>query len=446
MRSAFIALIILVVPFYAQAVTDNSVTNFTLDNGMEVVVIEDHRAPIVTHMVWYKVGGADEDPGQSGVAHFLEHLLFKGTETLKPGEFSEIVAANGGSGNAFTSFDYTGYFQRVAADRLPLMMQLEADRMQNLVLVDEEVNPEREVVIEERNSRIENNPNALFSEHRRALIYTNHPYGKPVIGYRHELDNLTTENALDFYDRYYAPNNAILVVAGDVTPDQVRALAQEHYGPLVPSDRLKDRVRAQDPPKRAPIRTVFADPRVRSPYVVRDYPAANRKSGDQKEAAALTMLAELLGGSGVTSVLGQKLQLEQKIAVASSAFYDGMSYDPLTFIVYAVPSAGVTLSEVEAAMDNAITEFLEEGVDEDHLARLKRQVEASEVYAMDDQSSRARRYGEALSSGLTVDDVRDWPLVLQEVTAEDIMDAARNLFDVNKSVTGWLVSDHKEAL
>lgn len=423
----------------------DTVSTFTLDNGLEVVVIEDHRAPIVTHMVWYRVGSADEKRGKSGIAHFLEHLMFKGTDNLAPGEFSDIVASIGGTENAFTSYDYTGYFQRVSAENLPLVMGLEADRMQGLKLTEAEVLPERDVVIEERNSRVEVSPGSLFGESRRALMFNNHPYGIPVIGWMHEIEQLSREDALEFYKRYYAPNNAILVVAGDTTPEQMKVLAQEHYGDLVPSETIPPRIRAAEPPRRAPVRTVYSDPLVRQPYVIRSYAADHRKAGDQKEAAALTILAELLGGSGVTSVMGQELQLKQKIAINQAAFYDGMSYDPTTFAMYAVPAPGVSLQELEDAMDQVIADFITGGIDTEHLARLKVQIDASEIYALDDQSGRARRYGEALTNGLTIDDVHSWSETLQSVTAEDVIAAAERLFDINKSVTGWLISDRAGA-
>ena len=417
------------------------VTGFTLDNGMEVVVLEDRRAPIVTHMVWYRVGAADETAGKSGIAHFLEHLMFKGTDKMAAGEFSEIVAANGGSENAFTSMDYTGYFQRVAADRLALMMELEADRMRNLRLTGEEVLPERDVVLEERNARTENDPGALFAEQRSALQYFNHPYGVPIIGWKHEIETLSREDAVAFYDTYYAPNNAILVVAGDVEPDAVLALAEEYYGGLAPSENLPPRLRPQEPPHLAPVRAEFRDARVRTPYLIRTYLAPNRRSGDQKEAAALTFLAELLGGSGITSVLGKELQLEQKVALNAASFYGGVSVDPQTFGVYVVPAPGTSLADAEAAMDASIAKFLADGLDPEHLARIKTQIRASEIFARDDIDGYARRYGAGLTAGLTIQDIQDWPDILQSVTAEDIVAAARRVFVLNNSVTGWLMPE-----
>ena len=421
------------------------VTTYTLDNGMEIVVLEDHRAPIVTHMVWYRVGSADEMPGKSGIAHYLEHLLFKGTDNLKSGEFSEIVAANGGTGNAFTSYDYTAYYQRVSADRLGLMMKIESDRMQNLKLTAEEVLPERDVIIEERNSRTDTNPNALFGEHRNALMYQNHGYGIPVIGWRHEIGQLTREDAVDFYRKYYAPNNAILIVAGDVEPADVLALAREHYGPRIPSDAIQTRVRPQEPPKRAPVHTIFEDPRVRQPYVIREYLSANRKTGDQSEAAALTIFAELLGGSGVTSFLGQRLQLEQKVALNVGAWHSATSYDRDTFGLYIVPPPNVTLQQAEDALDAALLAFLEQGVDQAHLNRIKTQISASEIFELDNQESVARNYGEGLTTGLTIQDIQDWPNVLAAVTAQDIMDAARIVLIPNASITGWIRAPQEAA-
>ena len=421
------------------------ITDFALPNGLQVVVIEDDRAPVVVHMLWYRVGAADEAPGESGLAHFLEHLMFKGTETLAPGEFSSTVAANGGSDNAFTSWDYTAYFQRVASDRLGLMMQMEADRMKNLRLTQDDVDTERDVVIEERNQRTDSNPGARFAEQRRAVQFLNHPYRRPIIGWRHEIDALSREAALAFYEKYYAPNNAVLVVAGDVTADQVRALAEEHYGPLVPSDRITPRVRPVEPPQISPRRVSYADARVAQPYVVRTYLAAQRRPGDQREAAALTLLAELLGGDSATSVLGRKLQFETGEAIWAGAFYDGTALDATTFGVTVVPAEGVTLDQAEAAMDRALAEFLEEGIDDAAFERLKFQVRAAQVYALDDMQGLARRYGEGLTSGLTVADIEAWPDVLQAVTKDEVMEAARTVLNMDASVTGWLMSEDAQA-
>ena len=438
---ASLAVLLLATPALAE-----EVTAFTLENGMEVVVIEDHRAPAVTHMVWYRTGAADEPPGVSGIAHFLEHLMFKGTEAVAPGEFSAIVAAQGGSDNAFTSWDYTAYFQRVAADRLDLMMQLEADRMRNLRLTEEDVATERQVILEERSQRTDNDPGALLGEQRMAAQFMNHPYGIPIIGWRHEMEQLDREDALAFYERFYAPNNAILVVAGDVEPDQVRKLAETHYGPLAPTPDLPPRVRPSEPPQLAERRITLADSRVAEPYVIRSYLAPARDTGAQEQAAALSVLAELLGGSGNSSVLAKALTFENAKATYVSAFYDGTSLDASTFGLVILPVPGVSLDEAEAAMDATLAQFMQDGVDLVAFERIKTQIRAAEIYDKDSVDGLARRYGEALAVGLTIEDIQSWPDVLQAVTPEDVMAAAAEVLDRRNAVTGHLVKSEENAL
>ncbi|WP_135447896.1 M16 family metallopeptidase [Tabrizicola caldifontis] len=431
-RSALLALAI------ALPAAAEPVTTFTLDNGLNVVVIEDHRAPVVVQMIWYRVGAADEPPGHSGIAHFLEHLMFKGTDTVGPNQFSAIVEAQGGDDNAFTSWDYTAYFQRIAADRLDLVMQMEADRMRNLRLTEEDVATERQVILEERAQRTDSSPGALLTEQMRAAQYLNHPYGIPVIGWRHEVEALDRTAALTYYERFYAPNNATLVIAGDVDPSAVKALAEEHYGPIAPSDGIAPRNRPQEPPQLAERRLTLADERVSEPYVFRTYLAPERNPGDQKEAAALTVLAELLGGSGQTSVLARALQFDSQTAVYSTAFYDGTSIDDATFGLIVVPAPGIGLAEAEAALDRVIADFLATGPDPAALERIRTKVRAADIYSRDDVMRLARRYGEGLSIGLSLDDIDSWDEALSAVTEADIMAAAEKVFDRRNAVTGWL--------
>ena len=398
-----------------------TVTDFTLENGMQVVVIEDHRAPAVVHMVWYKVGSADEPPGKSGIAHFLEHLMFKGTDTVEPGAFSATVEANGGNDNAFTSWDYTAYFQRLAADRLELVMRMEADRMRNLVLLDDNVTTERQVILEERSQRVDSDPASLFSEQRLAAQYLNHRYGIPIIGWRQEMEALTRQDGLGFYETFYAPNNAVLIVAGDVDPVEVRRLAETHYGPLKPTPGLAARVRPQEPPQLAERRISFADARVAQPYVMRTYLAPERDSGAQQKAAALTVLAEVLGGNAATSVLGTELQFETQTAIYTAAFYDGSSLDDTTFGLVIVPAEGVSLQDAEDAMDAVVARFLKDGIDPAQFARIKTQIRAATVYAADDVQGLARDYGAGLTSGLSIADIQGWPAVLDAVTPQDVL-------------------------
>ena len=417
---------------------DDAVTTFRLDNGMDVVVIEDRRVPVVQHMVWYRAGSADEPVGESGVSHFLEHLLFKATENMEAGELSATVAANGGRDNAFTSWDYTAYFQRVAADRLGLMMQMEADRMVNIRLTDRDIVTERNVIIEERNQRVENNPRALFSEQMNAAQFLNHRYGVPIIGWMHEMETLDMDDVLSFYRTHYAPNNAILIVAGDVDPEEVLRLAEIHYGAIPANPDIAPRLRATEPPQNAERRLIFRDARVAQPYVQRSYLAPERDAGAQEKAAALTILAEVLGG-GTTSYLVDKLQFEAQVAVFAGAFYRGISLDDTTFDFVVVPAPGVTLQEAEDAMDAALAQFLIDGVDADQLDRIKMQLRAAEIYARDNAEGLASRYGSALTSGLSVEDVKAWPGVLQAVSAEDVVEAARAVLRREASVTGWLM-------
>ena len=431
--------------FSATTTSAEEVTTYTLNNGLEVVVIEDTRAPVVVHMLWYKAGSADEKPGVSGIAHFLEHLMFKGTDVLEAGEFSAVVAANGGSDNAFTSYDYTAYFQRIASDRLELMMQMESNRMNNLALTLEDVTTERGVIIEERNQRTENSPNALAREQFNAALFQNHRYGIPIIGWKHEMEQLDMADALGFYDLYYAPNNAVLVVAGDVKPDEVLALAEQYYGVIPAEDNLPERIRTVEPPQRAERRITYVDARVSQPFLIRTYLAPERDPGAQEEAAALVYLAELLGGTPFTSDLGRALQFDTQTAIYTNASYSGSSLDETTFSFAVVPVEGVTLADAEAAMDDVVAAFMEAEIDPARMDSIRTQLRASEIYAKDDMQGLARRYGAALTQSLTVADVQAWPDILQAVTEEDIKAVAAKVLNRDQSVTGWVAPSQEEA-
>jgi len=410
-----------------------------LDNGLEVVVIEDHRAPVVTHMVWYKVGAADEPPLKSGIAHFLEHLMFKGTEILKPGEFSATVAKNGGQENAFTSQDYTAYYQNVSVDKLPLFMEMEADRMANLVLNDEAVGPELKVVLEERSQRTDNNPGGLFGEQFQAAQYLAHPYGTPVIGWRQELEKLSTQDAIDWYKKYYAPNNAILIVAGDVEAEEVFELARKHYGPIAAVD-LPERKRVQEPPQLAKRVIEMKDKRVRQPSWRQSFLMPLDQKTDEKNNRALEVLSEILGG-GTTSRLYRGLVVTDKIAAGAGAYFNSGNIDNSTFVFYGSPSAGHTLDEIEAAVHNIIKDIQTNGVTDAELDRAKRNLMAEAVYARDSVRGAANIFGASLANGETIDDIVNWPQHISEVTAEDVQRAAKQMFDERRSVVGRLLPD-----
>src|SRR5437016_2936314 len=299
-----------------------NVSHFTLANGLEVVVIPDRRTPVVTHMLWYRVGAADETAGKTGLAHFLEHLMFKGTEKNPQGLFSQTVATIGGQENAFTSSDYTGYFQRVPRERLRTVMEFESDRMTGLTLREDEVKPELQVVLEEQNMRVANNPGARLDEQMEAVLYLNHPYGRPVIGWRQELEKLTREDALEFYKRFYTPNNAILVVAGDVTAEEVKKLAEDIYGKVPRITEIGPRVRPQEPVHEAPRTVTLADPRVTQPSVSRYYLVPSSTTARPGGSEALDVLAHALG-RGSNSPLYQALVAHKAIAVNAAASSDG---------------------------------------------------------------------------------------------------------------------------
>ena len=434
-----LALFILALAAYAQpgAARVFDPETFTLDNGLEVVVVTNRRAPIVTHMVWYKVGAADEAPGESGIAHFLEHLMFKGTETLGPGEFSEIIARNGGRENAFTSLDFTAYFQTVARDRLEIVMRHEADRMANLVLSDEVALPEREVVLEERRSRVDNDPGARLGEMMNAALYLNHPYRLPVIGWKHEIEALDAQAAMDFYRRWYAPNNAILIVAGDITGAEVRALAERHYGP-VPARAVPKRRRIEEPPQHAPRRVVLESAQVRQPSLRVTYLAPSYAGVGGEHAYALQVLDEILGG-GATSRLYRSLVVEQGLAASAGSGYSPSGLDYGRFGFFVSPRPGTEIEGLEAALRAEIARVLAEGVTPEEVDKAKRRLSAGAIFARDSLSTAPNVFGRSLTTGQTVADVEAWPERIEAVTAEAVKAAARAVLRDEQSVTGLLL-------
>jgi zinc protease len=414
---------------------------FTLPNGLQVVVIQDHRTPVVTQMIWYKVGSADETPGKSGLAHFLEHLMFKGTAKHPAGEFSQTVLKVGGNENAFTSNDYTGYFQRVPREKLPLMMEFEADRMTGLILKDENVLPERDVVLEEYNMRVANNPEARLNEQIMAALYLNHPYHRPVIGWHHEIEKLNREDALAFYHRFYAPNNAILVIAGDTDVNEVRPLVEQNFGkiPSQPSIPAK-RIRPQEPEPVAPRTVTLADPHVEQPAMKRYYLVPSATTAAVGESPALDVLAQLMGG-GSNSYLYRALVVDKPLAVAATAAYQGTALDPSQFSISVAPQPGVEFPQVEQVVDNVIANIEKNPIPAEDLERVKTQLIAEAIYAQDNQATMARWYGGALATGLSIEDIRSWPDRIRAVTAEQVRAVAQKWLDKKRSVTGYLIKD-----
>ncbi|MGV8831993.1 MAG: M16 family metallopeptidase [Devosia sp.] len=416
----------------------SAVEHFTLDNGLEVVVIPDHRAPVVTHMVWYKVGSADEPAGKSGIAHFFEHLMFKGTARHPAGELDSAVAELGGNLNAFTTADVTAYFETVPPDALAAMMDFEADRMRGLGLTDDVIGAERDVVLEERRQRVDSSPQALLSEEFTATLYQNHPYGIPVIGWMNEMEQLNRIDAVAFYDRYYAPNNAVLVVAGDVDADTVRTLAEASYGKVERGPDLPPRVRPAEPEHNTSATVTLSDPRVGIPSFMRSWIVPSYRTAAPGEAEALDLLSEILGGGG-RSRLYQAVVVKSGIAAQAGAGYDGGAYDPSSFSIYGAPQGNHTLDDVETAVDAQLAALTADGVTAEELDSAKARYLRNLIFARDAQQNMAQMYGSELATGGTVEDIEQWPERIRAVTAEQIQAVARKYLNPAIAVTSHLL-------
>ena len=402
---------------------------FALPNGMQVVVIPDHRAPVVTQMLWFKVGAVDDPPGISGLAHFFEHMMFRGTKQTPGDLYAQTIAKNGGEDNAFTTHDYTAFYEQIAADRLKLAMDLEADRMVNLDLSDSNVTTERDVVLEERRMRVENNPQALMGEQMEAALHTSHPYGRPVLGWPEEVRRIDRVSAQDFYKHHYAPNNATLIIAGDVTPDQIRVMAQAEYG-KVAARPLQPRSEFSEPPRLTETRMTLVRADVQVPLFQRIYRVPSYAQAAPGQAESFETLAQIMGGDQ-TATLYRVLVEEKKLATDAGASYDGYARDAGEFSVYAVPKAGVSLETLEKAVDQVMQTFSVSQARASDLARAKTGLIASVTYRRDSQFAMASAYGQALMIGLTADDVNEWPTRIRAVDASGIQKAAQRLFRRN---------------
>ena len=410
-----------------------------LDNGLEIIVIPDYRADVVTHMLWYRVGSADEPKGKSGIAHFFEHLMFRGTQNIPSGEFSKTVARLGGQDNAFTSYDYTAYFQRIAKDKLGQMMQMEAERMQKLIIQPDIVAIERDVILEERSMRVDGRPSSLLAEQMRKRLHQGTAYEVPVIGWRTEIERLNADDAQRFYRRYYAPDNAVLVVAGAVSLSEVRALAQTHYGPLRPSGTPRTpRVVAQNLRVADYMQPeILADARVRQNSWWRYYRLPQYQRADKRQFAAADVLAEILSG-GLTGRFYQKLVVEKKLAVNAGAYSDSSRLDNGEFVIYATPAPKTDFADLAQAIEAEIDALKNLMVDDDELRRAKRQLVSDLVYARDSQQSMANIFGRAAMLGLRPDEVLGWVDEIENVSAGDVREAAQELLVARHSVTGHL--------
>ncbi len=416
---------------------------FTLSNGMQVVVLTNRRAPIVTHMVWYKVGSADDPWGVSGIAHFLEHLMFRGSANVPPGMFSRRVAENGGSGNAFTSWDYTAYHQTIARDRLSLVMAMEADRMKSLQLNRQQLLPERDVILEERRSRVDNSPSARLSEQMYRALFTNSPYGRPVIGWEHEMKRLDLKDAQAFYNKWYAPNNAILIVAGDIDAKEVKPLAEKYYG-VIPKRPVPERTRAAEPESSSNVqrRIIMRSAEVRQSAMRRMYLAPSVATASPSDICAIQILAEILGG-GSSSRLHRKLVIEQAMAVSASTYYDPNALGQAVLNISVTPRGDgeirQRLAAIEGVLNEELEKIIEDGVTEEEVRLVRDRLVASTAFARDDLESAARVIGASLSTGETIDDIESWPQRIGGVTADQVNKMARLIFANQSAVTGQLL-------
>jgi zinc protease len=410
---------------------------FTLPNGLQVVVLPSRRAPIVTQVLVYKVGSADEIQGQTGIAHFLEHMMFKGTGVLAAGEFSRTVARNGGRDNAFTSFDMTGYHQTIASDRLELVMRMEADRMVNLRILGEELRPERQVVLEERRMRVDNVPAELLDEAVREQLFGRHkPYSMPTAGYADDVKKLSANDLAAFYRRYYSPGNAVLIVAGDTTAEAVRKLAEKYYGPI-PNRKVEPRRRPAEGGTDLPQRVIRADVRVAEPRWSRDYLAPSYRVGETRHAHALLVLTRLFGGSE-TSRLSRALVTQDKIALSASAGYGAMSLGLTNYEISVHPARGRSVAEVEKAVADQMKRVLDGDVTAAEVERAQNQLLASAIYSQDSLASGPRLYGTALTTGGSIADLDNWPQAIASVGPANVVAAARHVWREEGSVTSML--------
>lgn len=433
----FLLLALIQLPHPAAAKLFNA-ESFTLDNGLQVIVIPNHRAPVVTHMIWYKFGAADEDRGKSGIAHFLEHLMFKGTPDVPDGQFSKIVKQLGGNDNAFTSHDYTAYYQNVPRAHLARVMQMESDRMKNLELRDEEVSSERQVIIEERRQRIDNTPQAKFQEQMMSALFVNHPYSVPVIGWLHEMKELTRDDAFEYYNKWYAPNNAILVVSGDITAAELKPLAKKYYG-VIPPQMIPERIRPRPAPIVAEQRLIMQDARIGMPTIMKIYRAPRGKE-------ALEILSEIFGGTS-TSRLYKDLVVDKKLAISAGTGYDGISFNETTFTIYASPTPDTPLNKLEEALDREIADLVEKGVTLEELTAAKGRKQASMIYYLDSLQGPALLFGRALASGFNIGHIENLDTEIEKLTIEDVNRATIDLFTATDlPVTGLLLPGEKKLI
>ncbi len=410
------------------------VTEYKLENGLRVVVIEDHRAPVVLHAVVYDVGGADEATGKTGLAHFFEHLMFKGTRKYPNGSFDNLLDENGVERNAFTTLDITAYYERTSPALLELMMDLESDRMQNLVLTPDVLEQERKVVQEERRQRTDGDPYGAAMEKMNMTTFKTHPYGRPIIGLADDVVKLTLDDAMTFYRAHYLPANAIVLVVGDVKPVDVKKLAEKYYGPLKNQDAPAKLKRSAEPQQNAAQRLELEDARISEPLLLRSYNIGTNTSITIKQAAAIDVLASILGSNWQSRLVKQLVTTEQ-IASSASANFAGSLGDHVQFQIFASPRSGVDMLEIEKRVDAVLQDIIDKGVTPAELQDAKNTAEAASIYARDNPVGFGIAVASVLAAGFKVERIDQADAALAELTVQDIQDAARRVLDMKQSVT-----------
>lgn len=431
--------VFLLLPASLASAADIEIEQFELDNGLKVIVLPNHRIPAVSHMLWFPSGGADDPAGKSGLAHFHEHVMFKGTPNYAAGEFESIISKLGGDHNAFTSYDTTGYYVNIPKSALPKIMELEADRIRGIVPSDEDILKERSVILEERQMRIENNPRGLFDEQLKSLLFVHHPYGTPLIGWLHEMEKLSKEDVVDFHKRYYTVNNATLILAGDITAEEVKPVVQHYYGGLEKGEPYVN-AWSEEPPFRADKSFVMRHPQVTEPSWKHDYIAPSYGYGEKKHVVPLMVFAQWLGG-GNTSYLYQELVVKQKLATSVYASYSGFSIGPETFTIGAVPANGVGMEKLEAAIDKALKKALITTPDAEDVARAKTILKAETLYAQEGLQGIAYIVGWLTMLGLEPNYVNEWADLVEKAETSAMWQAAKAVFNGTGSVTGALLPE-----
>lgn len=426
-------------------ISENQITNqgkanqFELNNGMEVIVIPNNKVPAVSHMVWYKIGAIDEKLGKSGIAHFLEHLMFKGTDKYPDGMFSKTIARFGGEDNAFTSYDFTAYYQNISKNKLELVMSMEADRMSNLNFDEEEVKKERNVILEERSMRVDNNPSALLREQVKAVLFKNHKYGTPLIGWRHEMEGLSLEDAKAWYEDYYAPNNAILVIAGDVTSDEVKQLAEKYYGTIAVKEVPKRNLLVEAAPLAA-AEIVLKDKKVQTPEWSRYYISPSQNTENSNFCYPLIVLSKILG-EGNTSKIYQKLVVDKELAVSAGSYYDDVNLGPSIFAVYAVPNEKTALKDMQLEIEKIVQEVANGGFSEEDIEHAKTTLISGSIYSKEDLKNLSYLYGSIAASGVDISYVDNWEDNINSVTKDQIINAAKFVLNNDVAVTAKLLPE-----